>query len=111
MGAIRGTTPVYVLILDGYDLTGTTVYVTLAQGEVKTTLPRERLSVAAEESGSVVAFELTQAETLGYKVGYVEVQVKCIDAEGNADGFAIGQFTISRALLEKEISYDAEDNH
>jgi len=103
VGIIRGTTPVCILILDGYDLTGKEVFVTLAQDGQKITLPRDRLTTEADESGSIVVFSMTQAETLGYKVGRVEVQVKCIDAEGNVDGSAIGFMTISRALLEEEI--------
>lgn len=105
MGAVRGTTPEYTLTLEGYDLTGKTVYVTLAQGGVKTTLTGDRLTIVADESGSTIAFSLTQAETLRYKVGEVEVQVKCIDDQGEVDASGIGQLTIDRALLEREISY------
>ena len=105
MGAVRGTTPDYVLALEGYDLTGKTVYVTLAQGGVKTTLTGDRLTIATDEEGSTVAFELTQAETLRFKAGDAEVQLKCIDEQGNVDASGIGQLTIDRALLEKEITY------
>lgn len=105
MGAVRGTTPDYVLALNGYDLTGKTVYVTLAQGGLKTTLTGDRLTIVAGEDGSTVAFELSQAETLRFKQGTVEVQLKCIDEQGNVDGSGIGQLTIDRALLEKVITY------
>lgn len=105
MGAVRGTTPDYVLVLNGYDLTGKTVYVTLAQGGIKTTLLRDRLTIVAGEDGSTIAFELTQAETLRFKTGEVEVQLKCINSAGKADGSGIGQLTIDRALLEKVITY------
>ena len=110
MGAVRGTTPDYVLALNGYDLTGKTVFVTIAQGGIKTTLTGDRLTIATDESGSAVAFELTQAETLRFKAGDVEVQLKCINSAGKADGSGIGQLTIDRALLEREIAYaDADD--
>lgn len=105
MGAVRGTTPVYTLTLEGYDLTGKTVYVTIAQGGLKMTLTGDRLTVVAEESGSTIAFELTQAETLRFKAGDAEVQLKCIDEQGNVDASGIGQLTIDRALLEREITY------
>ena len=105
MGAVRGTTPDYVLTLEGYDLTGKTVYVTLAQGGIKTTLTGDRLTIVAEESGSTIAFELTQAETLRFKAGDAEVQLKCINSEGHVDASGTGQLTIDRALLEREISY------
>lgn len=105
MGAVRGTTPDYVLALNGYDLTGKTVYVTLAQGGIKTTLTGNRLTIVAGEDGSTVAFSLSQAETLRFKRGDVEVQLKCIDEQGSVDASGIGQLTINRALLEKEIAY------
>ena len=110
MGAVRGTTPDYVLVLNGYDLTGKTVFVTLAQGGLKTTLTGDRLTIVAGESGSTIAFELTQAETLRYKVGDVEVQLKCIDERGHVDASGTGRLTIDRALLEREISYADDTN-
>lgn len=105
MGAVRGTTPDYVLTLNGYDLTGKTVFVTLAQGGIKNTLTGDRLTIVAGEDGSTVAFSLSQAETLRFKRGTVEVQLKCIDEQGNVDASGIGQLTIDRALLEKVITY------
>lgn len=105
MGAVRGTTPDYVLTLEGYDLTGKTAFVTIAQGGLKTTLTGDRLTIVADEGGSTVAFSLTQAETLRFKVGDADVQLKCIDDQGNVDASGIGQLTIDRALLEREISY------
>lgn len=105
MGAVRGTTPDYVLALNGYDLTGKTVFVTLAQGGIKNTLTGDRLTIVAGEDGSTVAFSLSQAETLRFKRGTAEVQLKCIDEQGNVDASGIGQLTIDRALLEREIAY------
>lgn len=105
MGAVRGTTPDYILTLNGYDLSGKTVYVTLAQGERKNTLTGDRLTIATDESGSTVAFSLSQCETLRFKRGIVEVQLKCIDEQGHVDASGTGQLTIDRALLEKVITY------
>lgn len=105
MGAVRGTTPDYILLLNGYDLTGRTVYVTIAQGSNKITFTGDRLTIAVNETGSTIAFSLTQAETLSMRTGTAEVQVKCINKNGEVDGSAIGHLSISRALLEKEITY------
>lgn len=112
MGAVRGTTPDYALILNGYDLTGKKVYVTLAQNGIKKTLTGDRLTIVTDKNGSTVAFSLTQTETLEYTVGNVEVQIKCISADGNVDGSGIGKITIDRALLERKINYaDDTDAH
>ena len=105
MGAVRGTTPDYILTLEDYDITGKTVYVTLAQDNIKTTLTGDRLSAAADESGSTVAFSLTQEETLAFAPGSVSVQLKAIDAQGVVEATGICQFKIDRALLGTVISY------
>lgn len=105
MGAVRGTTPDYVLTLEGYDLSGKTVFVTLAQGGIKNTLTGDRLTIVANEDGSTVAFSLSQAETLRLRAGDAEVQLKCIDERGHVDASGTGRLTIDRALLEREIAY------
>ncbi len=109
MGAIRGTTPDYILTLEGYDLSGKTAYVTLQQGTNTVTLSGDRLTVAADQSGSTVAFALTQEDTLMFSPGAVSVQLKAIDAQGNVDATGIGQIQIDRALLGRVISYVADD--
>lgn len=109
MGAIRGTTPDYILTLEGYDLTGKTTYVTLAQGRDTVTLTGDRLTVAVDQSGSTVAFALTQEDTLAFSPGTVAVQLKAISESGNVDATGIGQIQIDRALLGRVISYAADD--
>lgn len=105
-GAIRGTTPDYVLKLDGVDLTGKTVYVTIKQsGGQELTLTGERLTVTTDEHGSAIAFELTQQDTLSLSVGQADVQVKIIDADGHVDASDIANIRINRALLERVIEY------
>ena len=87
MGAVRGTTPDYILTLTG-----------------------DRLTIATDDSGSTVAFSLSQADTLSFIQGTVEVQLKCINAQGKVDGSGTGQLTIDRALLEKVITYANDTN-
>lgn len=105
MGAVRGTTPDYILTLEGYDITGKTVYVTLSQGRNAVTLTGDRLSAAVDQSGSTVAFSLTQEDTLAFVQGTVDVQLKAIDAAGDVDATGIGQIEIDRALLGRVIDY------
>ena len=104
--AIRGTTPDYVLTLDGVDLTGKTVYVTIKQtGTNELTLTGERLTVATDEHGSAIAFSLTQQDTLNMSVGQADVQVKFIDANGHVESSDTATIRIGRALLERVIEY------
>lgn len=102
----RGTTPTYTLVVNGYDLTAMTVYVTV-KGSSGTIITKtgDDLSISADESGSVIAFRLTQAETLELPEGRGEVQVRFIDAEGVALATDIRAITIERVLLPGEIEY------
>lgn len=105
MGMIRGTTPDYVLTLPGIDLTGMTVYVTVRQKNREITLMGDALTVASDGEDSTVAFLLTQEQTLGLHEGQALVQVKFIDAQGNAGATKVGSLRVERALLERVIEY------
>lgn len=102
----RGTTPTYMLTISGYDLTEMTVYVTVrgAFGKLITKTDDE-LSISADETGSTIAFRLTQAETLELNTGRAEVQVRFIDAQGVALATDIGEIAVERVLLPGEIEY------
>lgn len=102
---IRGTTPDYILTIDGYDLSDKTVFVTISQNGQKLTKTNSELSIAADESGSTIAFVLSQRDTLRLKVGSAEVQVRFIDADGTAWATEIATLTVSKVLLERVIEY------
>lgn len=102
---IRGTTPDYVLTLDGVDLSDQTVYVTIAQGNKKLTLAGDRLSITATVDGSEIAFTLTQEDTLGLTVGGATVQVRFIDKNGHAEATDIASLIVRQVLLEDVIEY------
>lgn len=103
--AVRGTTPDYTLTLAGYDMTGQKPYVSIRQGSTLLNLTGSRLSVAVDESGSEIAFSLTQQETLRFKVGAAEVQVKTIDEGGSVKATGKAKLIIEDALLERVIAY------
>lgn len=102
---IRGTTPDYVLTLDGVDLSNKTVYVTIAQGNKKLTLTGEQLSVTVTADGSEIAFTLSQEDTLKLSIGEATVQVRFIDETGHAEATEIVSLTVKRVLLERVIEY------
>lgn len=102
----RGTTPTYTLTISGYDLTEMTVYVTVRGAFGKLiTKTGDDLSISTDETGSVIAFRLTQAETLELNTGRAEVQVRFIDAQGVALATDIGEIAVERVLLPGEIEY------
>ena len=102
---IRGTTPDYVVDVKGHDLTNKTVYVTLSQDRRKVTLTGDRLAIAYSDRVSSIVFRLTQSETLGFKVGNIEVQVRFINAAGTAFATNIAALRADRVLLEEVIEY------
>ena len=102
---IRGTTPDYILEVDA-DLRGKTVYVTISQISKKLTLTGENMVISADETGSSIAIRLSQEQTLGFKVGSAEMQVKFIDSTGETWATDIQTITVSRALLERVVEYD-----
>ena len=103
--AIRGTTPDYIIELDGVDLTGQTVYVTIRQGVRAITKQGDALSIATDASGSTIAFRLAQRDTLYLVEGAASIQVKIIDETGYVQATGIGSINIAKALLEKVITY------
>lgn len=107
--AIRGTTPDYILEIENVDLSDKTVYVTIAQGNLKITKTGDALEIVRTEGGTTISFRMSQEDTLGLKEGIAFVQVKFIDAAGIADGTEIGTFVINKALLEKVIEYVSDD--
>lgn len=102
---IRGTTPDYVLTLDGVDLTGQTVYVTIGQGKTRLTKTGDELSVSVDETGSAIAFSLTQQDTLGLSAGSASVQVRFIDESGIAQATEKAAINVEDVLLERVIAY------
>lgn len=104
---IRGTTPHYTLTIEGYDLTQMSVYVTIRHKSYKElTLTNDRLTILYEDDTSSIEFTLTQEETLALNEGVGRVQVRFIDADGDAQATEIASIQIGPILLEGEITYE-----
>ena len=93
----RGTTPTCTLTVD-MDLTGWTCYVTLKGAGKKLDLEGGRLAVTAGES-STVSFTLTQKETLAFKAGKCEVQLRAVNG-GAAVASDIATMTVEPILRD-----------
>ena len=94
----RGTTPSYTLYFtDDIDLTAVQGFnVTLKQGHYMIT--KQDVEVNAEEK--TISFSLTQAETLGFKDGDAEMQVRGKFANKIAFATKICRVPVNRVLLE-----------
>lgn len=114
--AIRGTTPIYTLTVEGYDLTDTTIVVSVENGRKRIELAGTRLNVThTSASGtdpeySTIVFVLTQRETLSLSPGSANVEAKWIDLGGNVKGAKSTQpITIVDTSIDHEIAYDGGD--
>lgn len=109
----RGTTPTFTLFVPGYDLTDMTVYVTIMQvsssASTMLTLTGNEISITADEEGSMIAFQLPQTQTLKFTKGKADVQVRFIDANGNAGATDTGTINIQPILLDGVITYDGNN--
>lgn len=97
----RGTTPAIPLTVNA-DITDWTVYVTLKNGRNILTLENDRLVMDYADGKTTIRFGLSQAETLAFRVGTCEVQVRAVK-DGTAIATNIGTLTVGRILKGGEI--------
>lgn len=111
MATIRGTTPTFTITLSGINLSGDYhVFATIDQSGTQLTKSNtdNSMIISSEENedGEMVTtlnLSLTQEETLLFKVGGADIQLKWIDDTGNVSASDIGEVTFTKALLEDVI--------
>ena len=108
---VRGTTPGFVLEIEGYDLSGCSVIVTIERSTQEINLTGNRLSISYSDETSSIAFRLTQEETLKLTKGVADIQVKFIDSNGIALATEKAQFEVCPALYEEVITYGSNANN
>ena len=103
----RGPTPNYVLTIPGYDLTGCELYVSLEQYATLVTITNDRLECTYDQvkDESSIVFSLTQDETLAFKSGAAEIQVRFIDRDGEVQATEVKNIRVHPVLFEGVISY------
>lgn len=108
---IRGTTPDYLLTVTGKDLTSDKVFVTIKQNTgALITKTNDDLDIEYSNSNTTIGLTLTQEDTLGLKEGTADIQIRFIDSDGKAEATGIMPILVSRVLLERVISYAADDS-
>lgn len=102
MGIPRATTPTFSLVFteEGLDLTtANNVYVTFEQGNINFTKSGEDLVI---EEKQIDAY-LSQAETLQFAVGMVDIQANWTMANGRRASSKVKQVNITKQLLRQVI--------
>lgn len=94
----RGTTPAIVLTVD-HDISDWTIYVTLKNGGNMLTLENDALTVEYANQKTMIAFSLSQEQTLAFGIGTCEVQVRAIH-DGTAIATDIQKLDVLRILKD-----------
>lgn len=106
----RGTTQEVTITIIGWNLTGCDIYVTFKQGARKVT--RKTMdSVTYANNATKIVLTLTQQETLTFedkKSGLV--QVRWVDASGDAHKTKTAKFDVDELLYEAVLTKEADDN-
>ena len=99
----RGTTPTVTLTVDTLDLTTLqSIYVTFRQGAAVLTKRGGEEDVTVEPHRITV--RLSQADTLAFRDGRVQVQLRALMPDGTALASGIATFPALEILLDGEIS-------
>ena len=96
----RGTTPTFTFEVD-LDLTGWDTYITFEQRKQEITR-KDAAITPANNGGCLAEVELTQAETLSFKVGPAKAQLRAYK-DGEAVASTVFDFEVREILLEGEI--------
>ena len=103
---IRYTTPAISLLVEGKDLTGQDVYVSLEQGKTKLTKTGTDLVMTVTEEGTEIVFTLSQTESAMFDYGTsVSIQVNFINSSGVRDATESKSIGVMRNLLDEVIAY------
>ena len=110
MAIRRGTTPTLTITAEQIDLTGKTIYVTIDQaghGQLTKLFPNSDGSVWVEtsENDSLIHMILSQHDTMAFKPGKAQVQIRWIEEDGTAHASNIVTITLTKTLLEGVIKY------
>lgn len=97
----RGTTPTNIFAVDR-DLTSARIYISYSQnGQVIVEKTGADLNVTPTQIECV----LSQDDTLAFKPGVVEIQIRYVAQDGEADASDIIETTAGRILKEGVITY------
>lgn len=103
---INYTTPTISLTVEGIDLTGKDVYVTLEQGCHQLTKKGNDLAVTIEDTDTNIALTLTQEESAIFDFNRnASIQVNWISSNGVRSATDIKKIDVMRNLLDEVIEY------
>ena len=111
----RGTTPYLRFYIDGYDLTGCTVFLTIEQStgaEMTWKTGDDRFEVALDEDNpgrTIITAHLTQERTFALRAKLpTRAQVRWIDRDGEAMATEKASIDVRDVLYQEIIAFEEE---
>lgn len=103
---INYTTPTISLTVEGVDLTGQEIYVSMEQGSVELTKTDADLTVSYADDNTEISFTLSQTESAMFRINRsVEIQVNWISESGVRAATQIATIPVMRNLLAEVVEY------
>ena len=102
----QGTTPALVLRVKNKDLTEATIFASIRTGTNVVTKTGEDLLVVIDDEDTLVTMKLTQNETLKMNAGDAMVQIRYIEADGNAWATTKAKVTVNDVIYKNMIEYE-----
>lgn len=111
----RGTTPTLLFTIEGIDLTGCTVYISISDSAHKRTwtwnnADNPGIQISTTEEGCSILLPLTQEETLVIPPARALVQVRWINEDGVARATDVAAFNVDDVLYQEVISFRGDDS-
>ena len=103
----QGTTPALVLRVKNKDLTEATIFASISTGKTNVfTKTGSDLTVTTDDGDTLVVMTLTQNETLKLNAGDAEVQIRYVEADGNAWATTKAKLTVKDVIYKNMIDYE-----
>lgn len=104
----QGTTPALTFSISGWDMSNMTAFVSFKRGADVLTKTDVTMVYDDEADKTIIVCPMTQEETLGIRAGDVTVQIRFIDANGNA--YATNKATVEMkdVIFKEIISYGGD---
>ena len=102
----QGTTPALVLRVKDKDLTEATIFASIRTGTNVVTKTGEDLLVVKDDDDTLVTMTLTQNETMKLNAGDALVQIRYVEADGNAWATTKAKLTVKDVIYKNMIDYE-----
>ena len=111
----RGTIPTLMFTIDGVDLSGSTVYISISDSSRKNIWTwnnedNKEIAINTTENGCTISMPPTQQETLALPPARVLAQVRWINADNEAMATDVTVLSIEDVLYQEVIAFRGKED-